>query len=220
MDTGIAIDNDVLIKLACYDVLKDLSTVMGKRFYVLGAAQYVARQRLLSDGRTPEAASALGELDAFLCLAAILEPTPAELTLAIEMETTAARLGVELDSGESLLAAALLVGDLDFLLTGDKRAIMALEMIATTNNSIDSLNGRTFCLEQLMITLVHAKGMQHIRTQVCKAPRADRAISICFSCSSPSHISVTDVGLRSYVDALRLEAPRILCSGYMLPHNS
>lgn len=216
MTPGIAIDNDVLIKLACYELLAELSTVTPTKFHVLGAAKYVARQRLLNDRKAPDTASALEELEIFLLHTTILEPTGAELKLAIDIEATAATLGLELDSGESLLTAALFFKNLDLFLTGDKRAIMALETIGRTNNLIGCLDGRTICLEQLMITFIGVKGMQYIRTQVCNAPKADKAISICFSCSSPSHFSVTDTGLRSYIDSLRLEAPTILYPGYTL----
>ena len=214
MSGGIAVDNDILIKLACYELLCELLTVGQRRFHVLGAARFVAHQRIHSDGKAPDKTAALEALNEFLEAAVTVEPTDSEVALATHIETLAADLGLELDSGESLLSAILMQREFRLLLTGDKRAITALERIGNTTCINEALEGSVVCLEQVIMTLVGSVGAQVVRAQVCKAPRADRALSLSFSCANANAVVFTDEGLRSYIDTLRSRAPRLLHPSY------
>lgn len=214
MSEGVVVDNDILIKLACYELLCELLTVGQRSFYILGAARFVTRQRIDRDGKAPDKTAALEALNEFLESAVTVEPTDSEIALATDIESLAVDIGLELDSGESLLSAILTQRGFRLLLTGDKRAITALEEIgeATCNEALD---GSVVCLEQVAMSLVESVGANRVRAQVCKAPKADKALSLSFSCANVNDVRFTDEGLRSYIDALRLEAPRLLHPSYV-----
>jgi hypothetical protein len=142
----------------------------------------------------------------------VVEPDDTEIGLAAELEFTAQRMGVSLDSGESLLCAIVVRRSLDFLVTGDKRAIRALAQILAERSMIDKLAGRVVCLEQLMIKVLASGVFSEVRNAICKNAKIDRALAICFSCSRED-VTLDQVGdgLQSYVADLRRDASSIMC---------
>jgi hypothetical protein len=103
--------------------------------------------------------------------------------------------------------AILLRRGLRLLLTGDKRAIRAIEQIAAEHFQVASVA----CLEQLMTEIIGHLGVTTLRERVCTEPTVDRAMTSCFACKS----SVVDLdsvagGLRSYIADLRKAARRVL----------
>lgn len=131
-----------------------------------------------------------------------IEPTGDEVRLAAELEERALRGGFELDGGESQLAAIMIVRGSPLLLTGDKRAIVALG--ATASGRVD---GRLACLEQLLATMCAVLGPDAVRVSVCAEPSVDRAASIAFSCRGPSGDPAP--ALSSYVRHLRERSPAL-----------
>src|SRR5687767_12231179 len=104
---GVGVDNDIVFKAACYRLTSifwptgDGAPPIG----VLGAARYVIRSLLEKASLSGSADDARADFEAFLLRATTLEPEPHEAALAAEMELAAQRLGAELDTGESQLAA-------------------------------------------------------------------------------------------------------------------
>lgn len=205
-----ALDNDVLIKLAAYDLLIQARAQLGA-VGVLGAAKFVVRDALdrhrgLQDPVAARARweSSLGELH-------FLEPTDDEVALATFLEEHAAFEGLPLDSGESQLCAIAISRGIGLLVTGDKRAIAAAEAIAQTATQLLELAGRFVCLEQLASRLIAELGAGEVRSRICAEPGADKALAICLSCSSFAAGAAFDPGgLVSYVEHLRADAPTLL----------
>src|SRR6202034_1491556 len=147
----------------------------------------------------------------------LIEPSPEEIAAAAELEFAAQQLAVALDSGESLLAAVSVSRRIVRLLTGDKRAVEALqrllqEGVATT----DQLIGRLVCLEQAFVWMLESglTSAAASRWAVCTDRSVDIALAICFSCSSPEIPDERcDEGLRAYIESLRAVAPDILAAG-------
>ena len=179
---------------------------------MVAASRYVARTQLRRKATDPSAA--VGRLDAYCAKVAILEPSRVELELAAELEDDAARLGVDLDVGESQLCAIALNRGRPVLLTGDKRAIEATEKLTHEHKALTALRGRLACLEQAMLLAATRLGSLTVRARVLRERRIDMAVDICFQVTNPAFDGrFWPVGLSSYINDLRKIAPTMLSNG-------
>ena len=207
------VDNDVLIKLARYGLLGAgiLAAVLPPAVGVLSSARYVAENRLKRGCPAPQLEAALAQLRAYLSSAEALEPSPAEIEFALELEDEAQRRGLALDAGESQLASITLSRGVRVLATGDKRALNAFAQLAEAVTRLGALRGRALCLEQLAVHLVTTLGLEPVRRAVCADPTADRALTICFQCRSQAVGSADVLGaLLSYIEDLRRSCQGLL----------
>ncbi len=126
--------------------------------------------------------------------------------MAAEFEEIAAKNSLDFDTGESQLAAILLKRGASLLLTGDKRAIEALNGLGASGFA-----GRIACFEQLIASIINKCGHQQLRERVCNEPQTDKAVTICFSCSNAEvYEEEITAGLASYVEDLRLSTGTLL----------
>ena len=178
---------------------------------MLGAARYVVSRKIRRAELRGSAGRVLDQLRSFLSHAKALEPTSEELNLAITLELSAQRAGLGLHEGESQLCSILVIRSIARLLTGDKRAITAIESLVDMVPGIMPICGRVQCLEQLVLNMVADGDPTILRSNICAEPLVDTALSVCFSCASPSvsSICITE-GLVSYIKDLRREAVRVL----------
>lgn len=213
MSEGILIDNDVLIKVALWrlgDNMLACTTLGGTPPAILGVARFVVAGRLAKALELADRAAAASAFEAMQAAMKIIEPNDEEIADAADFEAMAAALGLDLDAGESQLLAILRRRGCDALLTGDKRAICAIERITP-----GEATGRIACLEQLMADVVRRNEPTGVRARVCAEPTADRAITACFVCSSnppPTRVEVK-AGLASYTEDLRRRASTVLLLG-------
>lgn len=209
------VDNDILLKSACYGIILDfLPTCLGGigAIGILATALFVVpksiRKRVLNGSRE----AALKHFDDFVQRVAVLEPTDEELETAARLERAAQDAGVALDAGESQLCAMTIHRELNVMATGDKRAIVALETLLDRLPQLNTICGKLFALEQLVSNFLLA-GMPpgDLRLSICAEPQMDRALTICFAChsSSPSHEMFREA-LESYISDLKKHAKRIL----------
>ncbi len=209
-----AIDNDVLFKGACYGLLDELIATAcsgADTFGTLGSARFVVAKKIERNRLLRNRAAALAALTQFLKRSEPLEPTESEQNMSADLELAAQRLGINLDTGESQLCAMLVGRVLPLLLTGDKRAIMAMEKLIDADNRLIALCGKVRCLEQLVYNALMNGDHTVLRSAICAEPEADKTLAICFSCTSHSVVLASIVeGLQSYVKALRSEAARVL----------
>ncbi len=209
-----AVDTDILFKGASYGLLFDLISAIPSHVSdtgVLGAAPFVVRAKLRNAklNRGPE--TAIGLLEELVRCAAMLEPTTEEARFAAELEFAAQRANVNLDEGESQVCAIVIGRALSWLVTGDKRAVKALEQLLGDRGELTELAGKVLCLEQLFLRLIGMDNAAAIRDAVCGEPGVDHALAVCFSCNSPEvgPDSWSD-GLQSYIANLRDAAKTVL----------
>lgn len=213
MHKGVLVDNDVLLKVCCYDLAGEAvaaTTIDGTPPSMLGVGRYVIRGRLNRARNILNRERACVALDHLLNSVNILEPSDAELSLAADLEAKASQRGLELDGGESQLLAILVLRGCSLLLTGDKRAITAIAATA-----VEMAACRVGCLEQLIAQLITGVGVDGVRSRVCSEPKVDTAVTICFACTSeppPSDHAVAE-GLLSYIHYLNGIAPSVLFPG-------
>jgi hypothetical protein len=216
----LALDNDVIIKTSSYLNGEHLlhhccDQDCGGENVVLATAQWVCAKHLrdrVSVGTAPPAS--IDYLQGLLAALSPVEPTEDEILFAAVVEEVAQRNGLELDTGEAILAAICATRS-GVLVTGDKRAVRALELALLEAPGLAVLQERVACLEQAIATIsIHTGGPQ-ARAQVCAAPRADVALSAAMECARPAGYFSLD-GIRSYVESLRRDAPTILHPGVSL----
>jgi hypothetical protein len=208
-----AIDNDVLLKGACYGLLEDLiwsgssKDVVG----VLGTARFVVPARINKAKLNRDRAFALRAFSTFLARAVVLEPSTEEQEFAADLELAAQGAGANLDVGESQLCAIVVNRLLPLLVTGDKRAIVAIEALLDADTRLAGICGRVKCFEQVVVESVAQKGCSDFRLAVCAEPSVDKALSICFSCKTQiDSDAIVLEGLQSYIQDLRRRAGRSL----------
>jgi len=142
-----------------------------------------------------------------------LEPTAEELQAAANLEYTAQVEGLQLDVGESQLCAIVIARKIEWLVTGDKRAIAALERLLAFRHEIADLTGKLVCLEQLVRRLLADGSGAVMRAAICGEPAVDKALSLCFSCTSATMAPESWMeGLTSYVNAVRSTAPTLMAA--------
>jgi hypothetical protein len=209
------VDNDILLKGACYRLLATLVAMKcgTDRVGYLGAARFVLSKKIRRAKLSGDAVEAEAELLGFLAEHEAIETTAEEQELAAFFEATAQGLPVNLDTGESQLFAVLVLRTLPSLLTGDKRAIIAIERLLDTTEALAEAAGKVTCLEQLVRLAMMWGDAAVTRAAICREPGVDRALSICFSCLSPELQTASVVeGLDSYILDLRQNAPRALAT--------
>lgn len=206
----VLVDNDVVLKSCCYgidELLLELLDDVGATPLILAVARFVISGRIKRDRSLVDPERARASFERSIGRFREVEPTEAELAVAAEFEAAAQALNLELDGGESQLLAILIERRLALLLTGDKRAIVAIERIAA-----DMLPGPSIvCMEQVMTTLLGRIGLTRLRERVCAEPAVDQAMTSCFACrSTVVDAPSVEEGLRSYVGHLRKSSSRIL----------
>ena len=210
-----AADNDVLLKALSYGLEESFwPSDSGEEIGVLGAARFVLAKRLASGGLRRGGCE--DELEDLLARAEILEPDEDELDLAARIERRAAEIGLDLDGGESQLAAICALREIPLLETGDKRAIAGFEPLAGEFSELAAICGRIRCLEQIAHRLAADEpDFDDLVASICGEPDVDRSLSICFSCLSDAVASQDGVlaALRSYISDLRTAAPTVLEPG-------
>ncbi len=206
------IDNDVLIKLSAYGLISELLDMAQPetRVGVLSSARFVSRSVMEGSDRFANRGSALSNLDQALSAVTELEPSTEEVALATELEEASMLAGVDLDVGESLLCAVAISRSAEFILTGDKRAVISAEELAGSVEALSTLAHRFVCLEQIVASLVRQIGATEVAESVCAEQRVDTALAICAGCAIAERSEMDCACLASYVNSLRRSSPTML----------
>src|SRR5205814_263214 len=124
---------------------------------ILGAAQFVVRKAIKKRRPRNGVDESLSHFESALRQAVVIETSSEEQQFAADLELAANRAGLALDAGESQLCAIVVLRPINHLLTGDKRAIRALESLLPMAIGLKPLCGRLKCIEQLiLLTLQHS----------------------------------------------------------------
>ncbi len=209
---NVLLDNDVIFKLSCYGLHEELENFLNDRGGIPGVltvALFVLTRHLKRSQRIADRTRAKAKFRRIVLMCQRIEPTPDEIAVALSLEEQAQVEGLQLDAGESQLLAILVSRQVPLLLTGDKRAIAAIERLRIAEDA----QGRLACLEQLFHCFLDSENKQDIRDAICRESQVDKSLAICFSCGSgtASRSSIYE-GLRSYIKAIRRSSPRVLAN--------
>ena len=209
-------DNDALLKLNAYALWDDACAVLGVSaadVRTLVEAPYVLR-RYRGQAKKQSQYGADG-IDRALVAVERAAPVdlPEDLSERDALLDGARRLNPvkpPIDPGEALLFAAAASRAEFYLTTGDKRALLALHGLPEASPICEGLAGRVLCVEHILLKLVEARGLDHVRPLVRAVPACDAAIRMAFGSSVPASEGSVLEGLRSYVANLRQETGTLL----------
>lgn len=211
MSGGTLIDNDVVLKSCRYGIVSELVSCVERVApppTTLAVSRFVLVSRILRDQKVANRELAKAQLEVFFKYSTFVDPNDAEIQFAAELEQRASDTGLNLDTGESQLLAILIRRCAAALLTGDKRAILAMGQLIADEVCARQ---RIACYEQVIVAISEVLELEVLRKRICSDPLADKALAISFSCSAEtfSEPSVAD-GLRSYIEDVRRTAQTLL----------
>lgn len=193
------IDNDALLKLASYDLLDTaliMFNIQWEDIQVLATAKYAllpAKDRL----RRCKTEQCATRLESFLSRVTKLSADDADATT---LDALAERPGI--DAGEAVMFAVAASKSDSFIITGDKRALEALQIGQSLDGVREALAGRVLSLELLFSFMVEGDFAQ-VQACVRSQPGVDKALTNIFGVSAPASLESVRAALDSYVAHLR-----------------
>ncbi len=200
-------DNDILYKLAAWDLLPLLTESIGverEQIRVLDTLVYRLRKpRSLVVKYGEPMVQTLSQYIAGL-------PLLAEGDFD-ECKTLPS--GVSgIDAGERVLLAATATAkvNLFFVSTGDKNMMRSLAGAAGYETVTARVKGRIVCVEQVLWLGMRVYGCEYIRAKIGLRPDCDKAVRIIFGSDLKSPEPQVEEGFLSYVRALQAESRGLL----------
>jgi hypothetical protein len=186
-------DNDIIYKLACFDLLQEFLTCLEaapQDIYVLSTLKYKLRKKLKNDPIP------LKRLEEFV---AVISEVPQASAQSLERF-------VGLDVGEQQLFAVMIeYADTSQLVTGDKRALQAVAELAVTDQALlHILSGRVECFEGVLLGLIQRYGFEVINAKISAYPNADGLCRMAFGINRTQEHA--EEAIRSYLESIRSEA--------------
>ncbi len=201
-------DNDILLKLAEYDLLQHACTALSTtpssiRFQP--ATKHVIlhmRDKAIKGKESPYSQRAFDRAIAFVESASYPTDRP-------NIDWAEGSEGI--DFGEAQLASWAVEADDSLLLTGDKRFMKALAGSPAARHIFDGLRGRVVCLEEILRAIMRTDGVDCVRKAVKHAPKCDQAISFVFG----SRFDLPDEQVWDGIDNLLREITAIVGVGWL-----
>lgn len=190
------IDNDVVIKLAQYDLLQELTQCLshnGNQFFVLETLYYVARLNDLTPPTMFDSTESGQRALDFYNSCKKAEITSTQIANLIQQIDTP-----NLDEGELILIGCAMENGHSPVVTGDKRAVYATDQLA---NSIVRLQTCKFIILERALRFI-LKHCDHnvIFTKIQNKPDIDKALSICFKNNGSLSLEDVNRALDSYIN--------------------
>ncbi len=201
------LDADALSKLAHWNMLGELSSLTGftsaQAATLSSLIHRASKSREKPDGKLFRDATAASRAHEYLKQLAPL-PAPDEGFISVVQHVPA------IDPGEAVLFATLRAHQNTVLITGDKRAIRALTD-AVESILITPFNGRIIIVEQILLALLKAKGIEWLRDHVCPYRTLDKAIGVVMGSDCRASAESVETGLRSYITDVGSYSGTLLC---------
>lgn len=193
------LDSDAARKLCQYQLIHELTRALECALTDLAVLPQLIFQLRLND---PE--KALKKLGSDESVTMAIELVRHANTVEVLMEQSNHILDFErpdIDSGEAVLFAALYQNAQDRLISGDKRAFVALSN-ATAPISTDGIWARLICLEEAILLILEREGFDQVSAKVRARSDVDKAMSMVFGrTQAANHASVLEA-LISYIQDL------------------
>lgn len=193
------LDSDVVRCMCTYTLMEDLAVALGvnlKDFFVLSQLRF---QLHLS--KPDKALKKLGSIEG-VEQAQMLVATASELVLMTDSANYILLEGTpDIDGGELALFAALCDDKCAGLVTGDKRALIALCKVGGPIETRFSWT-QILCLEDAVAHLIAKFGLDHVSQKVRGRSGVNTALEIIFGTSTAASIQDVNQGLTSYLNDL------------------
>ena len=201
------VDNDVVIKLAEYELLISLHEIVknsGHVVHVLESLPYVVGvYNPERAGKVFSSESSLEQMKEFLSMvqpACIKQLSTLQLINSID--------DPNLDEGEMTLIGCALESNEAGFCSGDKRAIRAV-------NELTSAQTLTFdhciiiILEHTLQMLINVMGAGDVFERILRKPNVDKAVKLCFQGATTDTVAHVISALESYINDLKKKCPSL-----------
>lgn len=194
------LDSDAARKLCQYELIEELIVLLGCAMGDVAVLPQLKFQLRLTDD--VKALEKLGTANA-VELARRLVASAREVEVSVTSANPLLELNrPDIDSGEATLFAALCERSYSSLISGDKRAFIALSKVDGIP-VIDGLWARMLCLEEALLWLARDGDFPTISERVRNRLDVDTSIGISFGRSAPAAQQTVIDALQSYIDYLR-----------------
>ena len=193
------LDSDAARKLCQYQLIHELT-----RALECALADLAVLPQLIFQLRLNNPENALKKLGSNESVTMAIELVRHANTVEVLIEQSNHILDFErpdIDSGEAVLFAALYQNAQDRLISGDKRAFVALSNI-TDPIPTEGIWARLICLEEAILLILEREGFDLVSAKVRARSDVDKAISMVFGrTQAANHASVLEA-LNSYIKDL------------------
>lgn len=208
------LDSDAATCICRYGLIEDLAQALGVGLESLCVLPQLRFQLHL---RNP--AKALKKLGSELAIAqaSLLVSRAAEVSVMVSAANQALLEATpDIDGGELALFAALLDALDSGLITGDKRALVALSKLDGIGTE-GQIWARLLCLEDAIARLIQHFGHAHVSNKVRQCPEANIALSIAFGRTTESTERSACEGLNSYINDVAAQTGNKYAPQHLLP---
>lgn len=201
------VDNDVVIKLAEYELLLSLHEIVsnsGHVVHVLESLPYVAGvNNPIRSHKVFSTESSLEQVKQFLDKAHL-----ARIELVSTMQLINSIDDPNLDEGELTLIGCAMESEEPGFCSGDKRAIRAVnKLVSAQTLTLDHCI--IIILEHTLHMLVRALGTDVLEC-VIRKPNVDKAVKLCFQGATVDTIEHAISALDSYINDLKRKCPSLV----------
>ncbi|MBZ0154018.1 MAG: hypothetical protein K8J09_21040 [Planctomycetes bacterium] len=203
------LDNDVLAKLASWDLLEDGIQAFG---FALADVRYLPTAPfwlgLAGKKKCSYPPEVQGRLRAFLAAAQACAEDPAG-------EDSELHKVDNIDAGEAILLSQAACSTGSFLATGDKRCIRAVANAPACERLVSLLGGRVLCLEQVLLRAIELLGFEAVKKRIVGSNQLamDTAVRAAFGSGMQADAINACGSLERRVKSLASEA-----AGMLAPH--
>lgn len=188
------LDSDAARCLCQYELLHELADALGCSLLDFAVLPQLRFQLRLGK---PNAMDKLGSAEA-IELAELLVAQASEVTVSANSANALLLSNrPDIDAGELILFAALCDDAASTLVTGDKRALVALSAVA--DPALETLWARLICLEEAIALIIKHVGFEAVSQKIRARPDVNVALSIAFGRSTAAPSPSVLEGLASYV---------------------
>lgn len=194
-------DNDVIEKLTVYGLLEDFIRELGLVPIVLGTARFRYRKahKSLTEPQRLEILDFCEKCD-------VVEHFSDE-----EVRMLGSFPGI--DQGEAILFAAMMSGQYQILITGDKRSLGVLSSTPELREFASELEGRVCTLESVIAFLIERLGFDVVRQRITANKHVDTAMRAVFGSGDRAVEAAVKDGLSQYSGAFGMIDPAQLLPG-------
>ncbi|BAZ11931.1 hypothetical protein NIES4071_37590 [Calothrix sp. NIES-4071] len=205
------LDNDIILKIATFDVFYDTLITLGtdaSQVKILDTFKYKFQkqiQRTRGNRATSNSRYNVQKaLEITQSIATISESDAEKFDTSIYTRLLNYSQNNNdnntIDKGEAVLISHVCYlnqqGNTNYLLTGDKRCLKALTNSGFTD-VIESLNGKVWCLEQLILKNIEEIGFDIIQAKIYPVRTCDSNIKFIFGYSEAASQEIVIEGLRN-----------------------
>lgn len=210
MTALVLLDSDAARKLCQYQLLSELAKALQCSFQNLAVLPQLRFQLRLADRQA--AIKKLGSEEAF---AQALDLVQNAKAVEVQIEYSNRLLVLDrpdIDSGEAVLFAALVQHNDAQMISGDKRAFVALSKI-NGEPLLDTLWVRFMCLEEALLIILDSEDFDQVSTKVRARADVDKALNLAFGRSAAAERASVRSALSSYIGDLKKDT----CGKYLHP---